>query len=151
MTSFLNFWAMSMCPLDSLSPINLLPLSTLHSQYCMLSLLKCKSAEMMTKQCDNQEQHQHQSRLSAIKELYKTNKQTISTSQSYFLSSQHCTHESISPLESWWHCPGSTSWRGNCLSSAASLRWAPSLPCKRFYIKIVSRAQVGQEWKMIPE
>ena len=66
-----------MCPLDSLSPINLLPLSTLHSQYCMLSLLKCKSAEMMTKQYDSQEQHQHQSRLSAIKELYKTNNNNI--------------------------------------------------------------------------
>ena len=47
----------------------------------------------MTKQYDNQEQHQHRSRLSAIKELYKTNKQT--NKQYQHRSPISCHHSTV--------------------------------------------------------
>ena len=106
----------------------------------MLSLLRCKlaffSVEVMTKQYDNQEQHQHQSRLSAIKELYKTNKQTISTSQSYF-----CHHSTVltsqSPL---WKADDTAPARHREEGTASQVRQAfvglPHFPANVFISKL---------------
>ena len=141
-------------PFDSLSPINLLPLSTLHSQYCMLSLLRCKfaffSVGVMTKQYDNQEQHQHRSRLSAIKELYKTNKQT--NKQYQHRSPISCHHSTVltsrSPL---WKADDTVPARHREEGTASQGRQAfvglPRFPANVFVSKLCHK--LGTSWKMI--
>ena len=136
-----------MCPLDSLSPINSLPLSTLHSQYCMLSLLRYKfaffSAEVMTKQYDSQEQHQHKRRLSAIKELYKTNKQYQHRSP---ISCHHSTVlTSRSPL---WKADDTAPARHREEGTASQVRQAfvglPHFPANVFISKLCHVRKLGK-------
>ena len=97
----------------------------------------------MTKQYDNQEQHQHRSRLSAIKELYKTNKQYQHRSP---ISCHHSTVlTSRSPL---WKADDTAPARHREEGTASQVRQAfvglPRFPANVFTSKLCHVHKLGK-------